>query len=68
MIAYLNLVTFIFVLLGTLLFSLTAHFTSENSFAVFGVMTAICLAVSFFFLKSSPEYLKTTKAMFKFML
>ncbi len=68
MIAYLNLVTFIFVLLGTLLFSLTAHFTSENSFAVFGVMTAICLAVSFIFLKSSPEYLKATKAMFKFML
>ena len=64
MIAYLNLVTFIFVLLGTLLFSLTAHFTSENSFAVFGVMSAICLAVSFFFLKSSPVFWKDTLALF----
>jgi acyl-[acyl-carrier-protein]-phospholipid O-acyltransferase/long-chain-fatty-acid--[acyl-carrier-protein] ligase len=68
MIAYLNLVTFIFVLLGTLIFSLTTQLTFENSYAVFGVMTVICLTVCFFFLKSSPEYLKQTKFMLKFML
>lgn len=68
MIAYLNLVTFIFVLLGTLLFSLTTKLTNENSYAVFGVMAALCASVCFFFLKSSPEYLKQTKSMFKFML
>ena len=65
MIAYLNLVTFIFVLLGTLIFSLSTQLTSENSFVVFGVMTALCLAVCFFFLKSSSEYLKETKVIFK---
>ena len=64
MIAYLNLVTFIFVLLGTLIFSLSTQLTSENSFVVFGVMTALCLAVCFFFLKSSSEYLKETLVMF----
>lgn len=64
MIGYLNLVTFIFVLLGTLLFSVTTHFTFENSFAVFGVLLAICLFVSFYFLKKSPEFWKETKALF----
>ena len=60
MIAYLNLVTFVFVLLGTLLFSLTAHFTSENSFAIFGVMLAICLLTSFYFIRKSPEFWEET--------
>ena len=64
MIAYLNLVTFVFVLLGTLLFSLTTHFTSENSFAVFGVMLVICLLISLYFFRKSPEYWKETLAMF----
>jgi acyl-[acyl-carrier-protein]-phospholipid O-acyltransferase/long-chain-fatty-acid--[acyl-carrier-protein] ligase len=61
MIGYLNLVTFIFVLFGTFLFSVTTHFTSENSFAVFGVLLSICLLVSVYFLKKSPEFLKETK-------
>ena len=68
MIAYLNLVTFIFVLLGTLLFSLTTHFSSENSFAVFGVMLVICLLSCLYFFKKTPVFWKDTKAMFKFML
>lgn len=62
MIAYLNLVTFIFVLLGTFLFSLTTYFTSENSFVVFGVILAICLLVSTYFLTKSPVYRNETKA------
>ncbi len=61
MIAYLNLVTFVFVLLGTLLFSLTAHFTSENSFAIFAVMLIICLLTSLYFFRKSPEFWKETK-------
>jgi len=62
MIAYLNLVTFIFVLLGTLLFSMTTYFTNENSFAVFGVILLICILVTFYFLKKSPEFWNETKA------
>ena len=62
MIAYLNLVTFIFVLLGTFLFSITTFFTSENSFVVFGVILTICLLVSIYFLAKSPEFWAETKA------
>lgn len=65
MIAYLNLVTFIFVLLGTLFFSITTFLTSENSFAVFGVILAICIFVAFYFLKKSPEFWDETKGMLK---
>jgi len=63
MIGYLNLLTFIFVLLGTLFFSLTTQFTSENSYAVFGVILAFCIFVTLWFLISSPVYWKETKAM-----
>ena len=52
-------------LLGTLFFSLTTFFTSENSFAVFGVILTICLMVTLYFFKKSPEYWNETKAMFK---
>ena len=64
MIGYLNLVTFIFVLLGTILFSLTAHFTAENTFAIFGVMTAISLLVNAYFFYKSPEFWEETKHLF----
>jgi len=63
MIAYLNLVTFIFVLLGTFLFSMTTYFTNENSFAVFGVILMVCILVTLYFLKKSPEFWNETKAM-----
>jgi Major Facilitator Superfamily. len=62
MIAYLNLVTFIFVLLGTFLFSATTYFTSENSFAVFGAILTVCLLIIFYFFKKSPEYWIETKS------
>ena len=61
MIGYLNLVTFIFVLTGTLFFSLTTFFTSENSFAVFGVILTICLLVTLYFLKKSNVFWNETK-------
>ncbi len=63
MIGYLNLVTFIFVLLGTFFFFLTTYFTAENSFAVFGVILVICLLVTIYFLRKSPEFLNESKAM-----
>jgi len=65
MIGYLNLLTFIFVLLGTLLFSLTTQFTSENSYAVFGVILAFCIFVTLWFFISSPIYWKETKVMMR---
>jgi acyl-[acyl-carrier-protein]-phospholipid O-acyltransferase/long-chain-fatty-acid--[acyl-carrier-protein] ligase len=58
MIGYLNLVTFVFVLFGTFLFSITTYFTSENSSAVFGVILIICVLVTFYFFKRSPEFWK----------
>jgi len=66
MIAYLNLLTFIFVLVGTLFFSITTRITSENSFIVFGVILAICLITGMYFLMKSPEFLKETKRMLGF--
>jgi len=65
MIGYLNLVTFILVLTGTFLFSLTTYLTSENSYAVFGVILAICLLVTLYFILKSPEYRNETTSMFK---
>lgn len=43
MLAYMNLVTFVFVLLGSVIFSLVTHWTNENSLAVFAVIAFICL-------------------------
>ncbi|HLP05277.1 MAG TPA: MFS transporter, partial [Paludibacter sp.] len=63
MIGYLNLVTFIFVLAGTGFFSLTTFLTHENSYAVFGVITAVCLFVSGYFFKRSPGFRNETAAM-----
>lgn len=42
-IAYLNLLTFILILFGSVIFSVTTGLTGQNSFAVFGVLAAICL-------------------------
>lgn len=57
MIGYLNLVTFIFVLIGTLLFSLITYYTSENSFAVFVSILVICLiSLLYFVLKYNRLY------------
>lgn len=64
MIAYLNLVTFVFVLLGTFLFSVTTHFTNENSFAVFGVILGICALVLVSFTTHSAEFWHETKMIF----
>jgi len=67
MIGYLNLITFVFVLTGTLFFSLTTWLTSENSFAVFGVILAICIFVTLYFFKKSKEYWIETKKLLHFI-
>jgi len=41
--AYLNLTTFVFILIGTVLFSLITYLTNENSFVVFGVILICCV-------------------------
>jgi MFS family permease len=41
--AFMNLVVFIFVLFGTALFSVTTAITGENSLAVFAVLLMICI-------------------------
>ena len=49
MLAYLNLLTFIFVLFGTALFSIVTALTSENSIAVFFLMLIITILSVFVF-------------------
>lgn len=49
LIAYLNLTTFVFVLIGTILFWLITSVTNENSYAVFGALLVICLLAYLFF-------------------
>lgn len=50
MIAYLNIVTFVFVLFGTFLFWIITSITDENSYVVFGLISAICISVLLVFL------------------
>jgi MFS family permease len=57
MIAYLNLVNFLFVLLGTLLFSVTTLLTKDNSVVVFGVITIVCSLTLLYYLIRHPEFL-----------
>ena len=63
MIGYLNLVTFVFVLLGTFLFSVTTYFSEENSFYVFGVILTICILVTIYYFIKSPVFWNETKAL-----
>jgi MFS family permease len=64
-IGYLNMFTFTLISVGAVLFSTTTYLTHENSYAVFGVILAICLLISFFFLKTSSEFWKESKALLK---
>ncbi|MGC3978771.1 MAG: MFS transporter [Paludibacteraceae bacterium] len=65
-IAYLNMVTFFFVLISTLLFSLITLLTNENSIAVFGVMLCVCFAVLLYFVFRYPDFRYETMKMLKF--
>jgi len=60
MIAYLNLVTFIFVLIGTFLFWIVTYISNENSSVVFGSILSVCLFVSVYFMIKSDVFYKDT--------
>ena len=55
MLAYLNLLTFIFVLLGTAIFSIITMFTAQNSYVVFVVMLIITLLSLMLFVLKDRE-------------
>lgn len=65
MIAFMNFNTFGFVLVAAILFGVTTAISDENSTAVFGLITAICIIVSIVFLVVSPQYRKATAKLFK---
>ncbi|MBN2765052.1 MAG: MFS transporter [Paludibacteraceae bacterium] len=67
-IAYLNLVTFIFVLIGTAFFSLTTMLSNENSFVVFGVIAAISILVMTVFIRKAPEFVSESGALLSKLL
>jgi len=56
MIAYLNLVNFMFVLIGTGLFSLTTFLTHDNSLAVFAVILIVTSLTLVYYLIRHPEF------------
>ncbi len=60
-IGYLNIITFVFVLLGTVLFSLTTLISNDNSIAVFGVILAICILTLLYYIIRYPEFLRKSK-------
>jgi len=64
-IGYLNMLTFTLISLGAVFFSATTYFTHENSYAVFGVILSICILISIYFLRKSPEFWNDTKALLK---
>ena len=62
-IAYLNFVTFIFVLVGTALFSVTTWLTNENSYTVFAVIAVFIILVMLVFIRKAPEVVAETSAL-----
>ncbi len=56
MIAYLNLVTFVFILGGSVLFSTTVKLFYDNSFIVFALIFVICLFVSIYYIRKDKLF------------
>ena len=63
MLAYMNFVTFIFILIGSLIFSLVTYLSNENSIAVFATILVLCLITLYCFIfgnsKPIPFFLST---------
>ena len=66
MVAYLNMVTFIFVLFGTFLFWLGTFLSNENSYVVFGSIFAVSVLVGIYFLSHSPVFYRETVKILSF--
>lgn len=62
MIGYLNFVNFVFILIGTGLFSLTTILTNDSSHAVFVVIMVCCLLTGAYFYLRHPEFFKWKKS------
>lgn len=66
MIAYLNLVTFVLILMGSVLFAATTAIFNQNSYLVFGLIMLICVLVAFYYLLKSPVYISEMIQMLRF--
>lgn len=64
-IAYLNLITFIFILIGTAIFWSVSWATHENSYAVFASILIVCIITAIYFIRRSPVFLHETRAIIK---
>ncbi len=58
MIAYLNLVTFVLILGGSVLFSATMALSNNNSFVVFGLIFIICIIVALYYIRKDKIFPK----------
>jgi MFS family permease len=65
MIAYLNLLTFIFVLIGTALFSVGTWLTNENSFVIFALILIINSLTMIGFIAHDKIFFQETLSIFK---
>jgi hypothetical protein len=62
LLAYMNLVIFIFVLFGAGIFAITTQFISDNSIVVFSVITGICgITLLYFLMKFSQKLVINSK-------
>jgi len=64
MIAFMNFNTFGFVLIASVLFSISTSVSNQNSQFVFGVISIICIGVSLFFITINPHFRKETLKFF----
>jgi len=66
MIAYLNLVTFVFILGGAVLFSSIMYSFHDNSYVIFGLLLLLCVLIGIYFLRKSRIFLDSMFEFFKF--
>ena len=62
-IAYLNMMNFLFILIGSALFSVVTALSGENSFVVFAVMIVVCLFILIYFSVRYSDFRLETKSM-----
>ena len=64
-IAYLNMMNFLFILIGSALFSVVTALSGENSFVVFAVMIVVCLFILIYFSVRYSDFRLETKNMLR---
>lgn len=63
--AYLNMLTFVLILVGAALFSVITYFTNQNSQIVFLAILLICLFVLLYYFYHTNQYRNNTKEIIK---